>query len=293
MTLKSMTGFARVKGEGAGHNWYWELKSVNAKGLDVRCRVPSFLDGFDVAVKKYVNNALNRGSVYVNLDIDREQTDDRLKINHSRLASLIEAAKNAPAGAEPARLDGLLSIKGVVEIDMPVMDEETRKKLENLLLESLREAVATLINARASEGERTAVFLNEQMDTIESLVQDAEQSAGARLENIQDRLRQNVAKLLEADPPVSEDRLAQEVALLAVKADVREEIDRLKSHIIDARELLASGKPVGRRLDFQAQEFNREANTLCSKSGDKDLTKTGLDLKVTIDQFREQIQNIE
>ena len=295
MGLTSMTGFARRAGSSAGFRWNWEVKSVNNKGLEVRCKFPSFLDGFDLAIKKHVSGALARGSVFINLSVERDGDDAAFVVNEDRLKSLIDvAAKYGGAkGVAQASIDGLLAIKGVVDLTANETTEEERKALEKALLADLTQLLSDVAAARAGEGERLAPMLTAQLDEIEALSIAARDAAGDRATAMQNRFRQQLAKLENSDKPVAEDRLAQEIAMIAVRADIQEELDRLDSHVIEARRLLASDKPVGRRLDFLCQEFNREANTLCSKANDSALTKIGLDLKALIDQFREQIQNIE
>jgi uncharacterized protein (TIGR00255 family) len=295
MALSSMTGFARKAGAGVGFRWNWEIKTVNNKGLEVRCKLPSFLDGFDLQIKRAVGGMLARGSVYISLSVERDGDDAVFVVNEERLKTLIDVAvrHGNTEGLDRASLDGLLAIKGIVDLAVRDMTDDERSALEAALLESLSGMVAELKVARAQEGERMAAVLGDQLAGIEGLANQARAAAGDRLEAMHARFRQQLAKLESVDKPVSEDRLAQEIATMAVKADVQEELDRLDSHVVEARSLLASNKPVGRRLDFLCQEFNREANTLCSKAGDTALTKIGLDLKALIDQFREQIQNIE
>ncbi|WP_262691738.1 YicC/YloC family endoribonuclease [Kordiimonas aestuarii] len=295
MPLSSMTGFARGAGEGAGFRWNWEIKSVNNKGLEVRCKLPAFLDGFDLQIKKIVTAALARGSVFINVSVTRDGDEAVFEINEERLKALIEVAAKygGHGGIAQASIDGLLSIKGVADIAVREMGDEERDSLEAALEASLGALLADLKRARDGEGARMADVLKSQLDAIEELSNAARDAAGDRVQAMQSRFLSQLTRLQNADKPVSDERLAQEVAIIAVKADVQEELDRLDSHVAEARKLLASDKPVGRRLDFLCQEFNREANTLCSKSGDSALTKIGLDLKALIDQFREQVQNIE
>lgn len=295
MTLQSMTGFARGAGSALGHNWNWEIKSVNNKGLDVRAKFPSFLDGFDLTIKKTVSTALTRGSVFVSLSIESDADDSQFVVNEERLKSLLTVAQkytDAP-GVGPASLDGLLAIKGVVDLASAEMTKETRNGLESELLRSLKVVIAELVSSRAAEGTRMADVLNAQLADISRLANEARSMCGDRLQGMHDRFLQQLKKLESVSTPVSSDKLAHEIATMAVKADIQEELDRLDSHILEAEKLLNTDDAVGRRLDFLCQEFNREANTLCSKSGDSSLTKVGLELKAVIDQFREQIQNIE
>lgn len=295
MTMNSMTGFARGAGSALGYQWNWEVKSVNNKGLDVRVRLPSFLDGYDLAVRKIVGKALTRGSVFVALTVEAGAEEDTLIVNEVRLKALLDIAakyQNVP-GVEPASLDGLLAVKGIVDVASRDVSDDEKKGLQDALTASLKTVLGELSEARADEGERMLQVLSGQLEEVEGLAVQAREQAGDRVQAMNDRFRLQLAKLENIEKPVAEDRIAQELATLAVKADVVEELDRLDSHIEEAKSLLAANKPVGRRLDFLCQEFNREANTLCSKSGDSDLTKIGLDLKVLIDQFREQVQNIE
>jgi len=295
MTLNSMTGFARASGAGAGFRWNWEIKSVNNKGLEVRCKLPSFLDGFDLQIKKVAGGALSRGSVYISLSVERDGDDADFVVHEDRLRTLIDvSAKYAHTkGVHNATISALLGIKGVVDLAVRDTSESEREALEGLLIADMDRLLDVLKSARKDEGIRMQQVLVAQLDEIEQLASSARSVAGDRVEAMHRRFRQQLAKLEAVEKPVSDDRLAQEVAMMAVKADIQEELDRLDSHVEEARSLLASKKAVGRRLDFLCQEFNREANTLCSKAGDTALTKIGLDLKALIDQFREQIQNIE
>lgn len=295
MSLKSMTGFASGSAAHSGYSWSFEVKSVNAKGLDIRSRVPSFLDGLDIEIKKLVSKSLQRGTIFVNLNIERDGADNDFTINSKLLDSLIETASaySDRPGIAPASIDGLMNIKGVIDFSSKGIDEDEKKQLLTALIKHLQTVVSDLIEARLGEGLRMQEILSSNMDEMLALVASAEQCAAVRIEAVRDRFQANVERLLQDDASVSKDRLEQEIAILAVKADITEEIDRLRSHITEAREIMESSDAVGRRLDFLSQEFNREANTLCSKSNDKDLTRIGLAMKVLIDQFREQIQNIE
>ncbi len=295
MPLSSMTGFARSAGEGAGFRWNWEIKSVNNKGLEVRCKMPTFLDGFDLQIKRIAGAAVSRGSVFINLNVTRDGDEAVFEINEERLKALIDVAAQygGHGGVAQASIDGLLAIKGVADLSVRETSEDEREQLEGLLTRDLAGLLADLKRARNDEGVRMGEVLTTQLKDIQALSEQARSVAGDRVEAMQNRFLAQLAKLQNTDKPVSEERLAQEIAMMAVKADVQEELDRLDSHVVEAKKLLDSDKPVGRRLDFLCQEFNREANTLCSKSGDSALTKIGLDLKALIDQFREQIQNIE
>lgn len=292
MTLASMTGFARRGGEHETFRWNFEIKSVNNKGLEVRVRIPPFLDGFDLALKKETGKALARGSVFVNLNVDRTDDAEEFRVNKARLQTLIDTAKEIDPSAN-VNLEGLMAVKGVVELVGKSIPEAERAGLEAALLADYLQLLNDLNAARRDEGLHMQSVLLDQLSSMRDNVKEASSVAGDRIEAMKRRFESQLEKLQNSDKPVSDERLAQEISVLAVKADVQEEIDRLHAHFDEAEKLLNSDKPVGRRLDFLCQEFNREANTLCSKSGNTELTRLGLDLKVAIDQFREQIQNIE
>lgn len=288
-----MTGFGRTEGEVDGLRWVWELRSVNGKGLDVRLRLPSGLERLDAEVRARAKQRLTRGNVTINLQADRTQSDQRLQINQGLLEQVLAlAAKLEDRGVERPRLDALLAVRGVVEA---VDDQENglSAEAEAAIMAGFDAAADGLVVARADEGARVAALLADQLADIASKVKKAREEAATQPAALHERLQKQVAEVLAASPPLPEDRLVQEVALLAVKADVREELDRLDAHIEQAHDLLKAAEPVGRRLDFLCQEFNREANTLCSKSTDVGLTRIGLALKASVDQLREQVQNIE
>ncbi len=297
MSIASMTGFARASGELADDRWTWELKSVNGRGLEVRCRLPAGFDGLEQKVKSMAGEKLRRGNVSVALQFSRGEANVSLKLNRALLDQLGEIVTQVGSDlpVQPPRLDGLLAIRGVLEVAEAEEADDVRATREAELLASFREALEGLVVARMDEGSRLSDALAEHLNGVEALVASAKANDKDRFEALKSRLKSQVEALLEASPALPEDRLAQEAALLIAKADVTEEIDRLLSHIATARDLLAGGGdgPPGRRLDFLAQEFNREANTLCSKAGDPTLTQIGLDLKVIIDRFREQAANIE
>ncbi|WP_308909838.1 YicC/YloC family endoribonuclease [Pseudokordiimonas caeni] len=295
MNLMSMTGFARASGEGLGYRWVVEAKSVNAKGLEVRVKLPGTLDSIDIELKRRAGLMLKRGTLFVNINLDRGEAAEGFSINEERLAALVALAGryDGTKGMAPARLDGLLMVRGVIDFADEAPDSDTLDALGNAVLASVDEALKALVEARRDEGGRLATVLAAQLDDITRLTGEAETLANDRTEQMVARFKAQVEKMLGGEKPVADERLAQEIVLLAVKADIREELDRLASHIEEARRLMADEGPVGRRLDFLCQEFNREANTLCSKSGDTALTRVGVELKTVIDQFREQIQNIE
>lgn len=295
MTLSSMTGFARGSGEQDGFRWNWELKSVNNKGLEIRCKLPGFLDGYDLDLKKLIGSNLTRGSVFLNLNIEQDAGAEQFVINNERLDQLVETAERLVNESElsPARIDGLLAIKGVIDIAGNDLSDERVTALKKSLSESLTSVVEQLKIARREEGERMLLVLRGQLAEMKELLSQARNAVGNRDTAMRTRFETQLAKIQNLDKPVPDDRIAQEVAIMAVKSDIQEEFDRLAAHFDEAGKLLSSDKPVGRRLDFLCQEFNREANTLCSKSNDTALTRAGVDLKVIIDQFREQVQNIE
>ncbi|MHA1108057.1 MAG: YicC/YloC family endoribonuclease [Alphaproteobacteria bacterium] len=301
MSLSSMTGFARTEGANDGYGWGWELRSVNARNLDSRLRLPPGSDRLEAEARKRMGKQFKRGNISANLTLTRVNRTGGLAINRDVLGQVLalvaelraEATGAAGADVAPPRIDGLLNVRGVLEQVEEEESEEARDELYNALIASFSEALDALARGRDEEGARLAVVVEGQIDEIAGLVGAAEKVAEAQPEALDRRLRDRMAELLENDSGLSEERLHQEVALLVAKADVREELDRLIAHIEAARELIAADDAVGRRLDFLCQEFNREANTLCSKAADIELTRIGLDLKAVIEQLREQIQNIE
>jgi uncharacterized protein (TIGR00255 family) len=291
--LSSMTGFARATGEADGRSWNWEVKSVNGKGLDVRCRLPSGSDALEVAVRASAMERLKRGNVSVSLSVRREQAQGQYRVNEELLRHLLETAMAVDTTYQP-HVDVLLNVKGVVETaDEADEDEDQRKSREAKMLVDLGIALDALAKMRAEEGRRLGIVLSQQITEVERLTAAASDLAETQPAAIRARLMASLADLLGAAPALPEDRLIQEVALLATKADVREELDRLRAHISAARQLIGDGNVVGRKLDFLCQEFTREANTLCSKAQDVDMTRIGIELKTVIEQFREQVQNIE
>ncbi len=299
MPLRSMTGFSRIQGSNDTNLWVWEIKSVNGRGLDVRCRLPAGYDSLDLSVREAVAKVCRRGNITVNLTVSQTAGTSSLKVNEELLEQWMEVIERAWArwpDVAPPRLDGLFALRGIIEpLSDPMSEtEEERSERDKALLNSLEEALKALYSMRTAEGNRLESVLVDQLDQIDALVARAETCAARTPEAIHQRLQQMLAPLLEAAPALPEDRLAQEAALLIGKADIREELDRLRAHSAATRELLdKKGDSIGRKLDFLCQEFNREANTLCSKSADIELTRIGLDLKAVIEQLREQVQNIE
>jgi uncharacterized protein (TIGR00255 family) len=295
MSLASMTGFASAHGATGTHAWAWELKSVNGKGLDLRLRLPPGWDAVEPAVRAATSRVLARGNVTATLTVTREGVPPTVRVNEEALAAVLAAIGRIAerVDAAPASLDGILGLKGVVEIVEADESDAERRTAEAAVVKGFEAALADLVTARQSEGTALAQILQDRVAAIAKLVDRAEASPGRKLEAIRARLAAQVKALLDTDVKLDADRLHQEAALLAAKADVREEIDRLKTHVAAARGLLKNGGAVGRRLDFLAQEFNREANTLCAKANDGVLSAVGLELKAVVDQFREQVQNLE
>lgn len=294
MTISSMTGFARVEGAYEAWRWVWEVRSVNGRGLETRFRLPPGHDGAEPALRKAVGDAFTRGSINATLNLSRAAGLSALRINEAALDEALRMIEQVRMrlDCEKPRAEGVLGLRGVIEIEDGGEDEEARAALAAAIVDSFRAALNALKKARAAEGKALAAVVAAQVDEIARLAGEARCSAGAAPEAIRARIAAQLADMLSGNG-LPEERLAQEAALLAIKADVREELDRLDAHVEAARALLSSGDPVGRRLDFLMQEFNREANTLCSKVSDMALKRLGLDLKTVIDQMREQVQNIE
>ncbi|QDG78041.1 YicC/YloC family endoribonuclease [Labrenzia sp. PHM005] len=297
MALASMTGFARALGESGAVRWTWELRSVNGKSLDLRIRIPTGLETLEPKIRERCSKVLRRGNVSIGLAMQRDQAENQLQVNEAALESVLSAIKLLEAripNVAPPTLDGILAQKGVFELKEQDEDEAVQQALHNALLTTLDVALIDLVDMRHTEGAAIGKVVHQQVDTIANLTQSAEDLPARQPEAIKERLKKMVSELLDAtDAQLDPQRLHQEAVFLATKADIREELDRLHAHVSAVRELLDTGGAIGRRLDFLAQEFNREANTLCSKSNDVDLTAIGLDLKAVIDQMREQIQNLE
>ena len=293
--LASMTGYARAGGAVPGVNFLVEIKSVNARGLDIRLRLAPGYDPLEGEIRRRIGAAITRGSVSFTLTVDREGEGGRVVINKQALGAVLAALEvlSTQVDAERPRLDGILGLKGVLEQHDSPLSEADEGALHSAVLAAVDTAVAGLVAARRQEGKHLAAVLAARIDEIAALTKGAEIHPGRSRDAILERLHQQIQDLVAAGAGLPEDRLAQEALLLATKADIREELDRLQAHIAAARRLLAEGGPVGRKLDFLSQEFNREANTLCAKSNAVELTGIGLDLKAVIDQLREQVQNIE
>jgi len=293
MGVSSMTGFARVEGEAAGISWVWELKSVNGRSLDLRLRLPPGYDGLEAPLRAGLGSRLKRGSISANLTINRI-APPTIRINREMLARVIALINELTAEVEaaPPRLDGLIGLRGIIETVEDEPDEVVEAR-RALLIEAWGVAVDRLVTARGEEGARLGAVLSAQLAELAALVAAATASAAAQPAALRARLEQSLAALDELVPGMPQDRVAQELALLVSHGDIREELDRLRAHIAQAGELMGKGEAVGRQLDFLCQELNREANTLCSKSADIELTRIGLSLKVAVEQFREQVQNLE
>ncbi len=295
MALSSMTGFARVACASAGAQWSWEIKTVNGRSLDVRARLPAGFESLDGRLKSVIGKHLARGNCQLSLTLKRDRPDSALRLNDEALAQVLNAIKSISGKIETSlpAAENILTLRGVFESAEAQPDEDEQTRLESLLLESLDEVSATLASARKAEGAQLEAILVNQIERLENLVDQTKTLEVTRPEFLRTRLKSQLDTLLETRPGLPEDRLAQELAVLLTKSDVREELDRLKAHLASARALLAKNEPIGRQLDFLSQELNREANTLCSKSTDVALTRIGVELKTVIDQFREQVQNVE
>jgi uncharacterized protein (TIGR00255 family) len=295
MALSSMTGFARSHGTSGPYAFEWELKSVNAKGFDLRMRLPPGWDELEPLTRKRAAEVLSRGTVYANLTVKRANALSTVRVNEDVLSSVVKIAGELAGriDAVAPSIDGLLAIKGVIEVVEPDSDEAEDAAAKAAAAVVFEQALNHLIEMRKREGATLGQILSQRMDEIESLMKKAEAAPGRKPEAIKARLAEQIAALLEASDRFDPDRLSQEAVMIAAKADIREELDRIASHISQAREMIRKGGAIGRRLDFLAQEFNREVNTCCSKSNDLELTNTGLEMKNVVEQFREQVQNLE
>jgi uncharacterized protein (TIGR00255 family) len=293
-SLSSMTGFARAAGSVPGATFLCEIRSVNGRGLDIRLRLAPGLDALEIDIRQLIGKMISRGSVNCTISLERQNAQGELVVNQQALATVLAAitALHGKVALSPPTADGILGLKGVLEQRDEPMSQGAEAGLASAILDGVSQALVDLVLARRQEGSQLAAILLERLTEIESYVALAREHPARDRGTILMRLREQVAAL-SADIAIPEDRLGQEALLLATKADISEELDRLTAHIASARQLIRNGGPVGRRLDFLAQEFNREANTLCSKSNAVELTAIGLDLKAAIDQLREQVQNIE
>jgi uncharacterized protein (TIGR00255 family) len=295
MALSSMTGFARANGASGSYAWAWELKSVNAKGLELRLRLPPGWDAVEAPLRARAAEFISRGTVHATLTVQRSGVAPVVRVNEPVLAAVLatmgDIAKRIDA--TPPSMDGILGLKGVIEVIDDDEREEDRRAAEAAIVAGFAQAMASLAEMRKREGAALAAILRIRLDEIAALTGRAEAAPGRKAEAIKARLAEQVAALLETSTRFDPDRLHQEAILIASKADIREELDRLVAHVAQARNLIDAGGPAGRKLDFLSQELNREANTLCSKSNDVALTNIGLELKTVVEQFREQVQNLE
>lgn len=290
-----MTGFSRASGASDGLFWQWEIKSVNGKALDVRCRLPTGFEALEPPLRGILNQAFKRGNLQVSLSVSGALTAETVRLNSAVLDQLVAAGEllRNRIGGEPLRADVLLSLRGVLDVTPKPDDDAEIEARNTAMLASLGEAVTSLAAARAEEGARLEAVVASQIRRIRELAAAARANPSRSVEATRSRLKDQVARLMDTGTSFDPDRLHQEAVLLATRADIEEELDRLQSHVEAAEALLASREAVGRKFDFLAQEFNREANTLCSKAADRTMTAIGLDLKTAIDQMREQIQNLE
>jgi uncharacterized protein (TIGR00255 family) len=295
VTLKSMTGFARGDGMHGDTSWNWEARSVNGRTLDLRLRLPTGFEALEIRARGLAQEKLARGNCTINLWVRRETGRAEIRLNETALRQAEAVAERARdlTGLKHARLDTLLGMRGVVETAETEESEEALAALHLAMIANLAGTLDELVRARSAEGERLQAVIGKQLKTIAQLIEIAAAAAARQPAAITARLAEQVARLSEASATLDPERLHQEALLLAARADIQEELDRLRAHVAAANELVASGQPVGRKFDFLAQEFNREANTICSKAADIETTRTGLELKTVIDQLREQVQNIE
>ncbi|AGB70636.1 MULTISPECIES: YicC/YloC family endoribonuclease [Rhizobium] len=295
MALQSMTGFARREGTSGRGRWAWELRSVNGKGLDVRLRLPPGLERLEADVRKSIADRLTRGNLQVSLSLSIEESRVEVVVNQDALAAVLALRDQLAGIVDPAplRLESLMAVRGLVEFKEAEENEDAVAARDADIMAGLEAALGDLSDMRRQEGDALGKVLLGHVATIESLTTTVERDPSRSPQQIAARLATQVSMLLDGSSGLDRDRLHAEAALLATKADLREEVDRLKAHVAAARDLISKGGPVGRKLDFLAQEFNRESNTICSKSNAAAVTAAGIELKVVIDQFREQVQNLE
>ena len=295
MTLKSMTGFARADGVHGDTSWHWEARSVNGRTLDLRLRLPSGFERLEIKARGLAQEKIARGNCTISLWMKRETRRLEIRLNETALRQAKAVAERARdlSGLKHARLDTLLGMRGVVETIEGEESEEAQAALDHALIVSLAGALDALVRARMGEGERLQAVIERQLAAIARLIESAAGASARQPEAIAIRLGEQIARLTDGSSTLDPERLHQEALLLAAKADIQEELDRLRAHVAAATELIASSQPAGRKFEFLAQEFNREANTICSKAADIEIARTGLELKTVIDQLREQVQNIE
>jgi uncharacterized protein (TIGR00255 family) len=295
MALSSMTGFARGHGVAGAYAWNWEIKSVNAKGFDLRFRLPPGWDAVEVPARTRAAEKLSRGTIYANLTVERKGVAPTVKVNEPVLNAVIATINQLTGKIDAAAptLDGILALKGVIEITEEDERPDDHREAEAAIIAGFNQALAALVTMRNEEGATLGRLLATRLDEIAALTARAEAAPGRKPEAIKARLAEQVATLMSASERFDSDRLYQEAIMLATKADIREELDRLVSHVAQAQKLIGEGGAMGRKLDFLAQELNRESNTLTAKANDVELTNIGLQLKSVVEQFREQVQNLE
>ena len=295
MSLQSMTGFARHEGQADGTAWVWELRSVNGKGLDLRFRIPSGFEAIEPLAKTALSKTFKRGNIQVGLSVVQDGIEAMPAVNNEIASALMSAAKELQEriGGELPSVGELMSMRGVLEYSESALDSATVENRNSAVMDSLVEAARSLAEMRAAEGKAIKHFLLEQVNKISALVDQIAANESRSPEAIQASLKTQISRIMESAEELDEYRLHQEAVIIAAKADLQEELDRLQVHVGAARDLLESDGPAGRKLDFLAQEFNRECNTICSKSNSAEVSSLGLDMKLIIDQFREQVQNVE
>ena len=295
MALFSMTGFARTEGSSGDYDWTFEVKSVNGKGLDVRSRLPHGLESLEAEMRKLAGTFFRRGNLQLNLQLNRQQGASVLAVNEEALEAVLKIAEplRERLGSPAINVENLLALRGILETSEQVDDEDAITARNKAIMASAKEVFAALAEMRAQEGARIEKVISEQITKIHDLTVAARDCPGRQPEALKARFLEQIEKLLDASENLDPDRLHAEAVIIATRADVQEELDRLFAHVEAARALMSVDEAIGRKLDFLAQEFNREANTLCSKASCKELSHIGLDMKTTIDQLREQVQNIE
>lgn len=295
--MQSMTGFAAGQGSAHPFTWSWEIRGVNAKGLDLRVRVPDWIEGLEAELRKQAGARLIRGNVTIGLRLARDEATGGQRLNTTQMKTVLTAmseieheamARGVSIG--PSTAAEIVALRGMLEQDEDLADTA---RLRAEILQDFQQVMTAFCDMRAAEGAALLTVLQGHIDEIERLVTQAETAAEARKPKARAAMKAALAAVLDTADGVDEGRLTQELALIAIKSDITEEINRLRAHVKASRELVSKQGSVGRKLDFLMQEFNREANTLCSKSGDSALTAVGLDLKAVIDQMREQVQNVE
>ncbi|XHB98815.1 YicC/YloC family endoribonuclease [Nitratireductor sp. ac15] len=293
--LQSMTGFARAARDHDAGGIAWEVKSVNGRSLEARFRLPAGFERIEQTARQRLQKRFSRGNVQASLTFTQSAALRRPVVDEDFLKEIAALAGRIQHefGTGPATADGLLGLRGVLDFADPVADEDMRASLDEAILAAFDDALQGLEEARREEGGALQSILLDQVARIETLTDQVEANSSRSPEAIRERLREQVSRLIDAATGFDSDRLHAEAAILATKADIREEIDRLRTHIASARALIDAGGPIGRKLDFLGQEFNRESNTLCSKSNAATVTAIGLELKAVVDQFREQVQNLE